>query len=69
MKKKKISKKLDLRKKEISSLSEINGGVIPIQGAITVQPVTNAPKCVSRVDTCLCMTYDECNSIQANCPV
>ncbi len=62
MKKKKISKKLDLKKKEISSLSAINGGIDPVQGAIPIRPI-------SKLGSCLCMTYEECNSIHINCPV
>lgn len=62
MKKKKLSKKLDLKKKEISSLSGINGGIIPVQGTIPIRPI-------SKLGSCLCMTYDECNTFQPPCPV
>lgn len=67
MKKKKISKKLDLKKKEISKLSGINGGVVPVR--VPINAKTNDARWFSRVDTCLCMTIGECDTSQATCPV
>lgn len=60
MKKIKISKKLGLDKKEISKVSGINGGAIP------VSTKTNNPYCFSRVDSCLCMTVVVCPVNQKN---
>lgn len=65
MKKKKLIKKLNLRKKGVSNLSSINGGIV----ANPVNIKTNEARCFSRKDTCLCMTYDECNSSETACPV
>jgi hypothetical protein len=65
MKKKKLSKRLDLRKKEISRISSINGGIV----AVPINLKTNDARCISKVGSCLCMTYEECNSIQIACPI
>lgn len=67
MKKKKLSKKLALRKKEVSNLSSIHGGIVPVR--VTINPKSNDARCFSRIDTCLCMTVGACASVEAACPV